>query len=280
MATASTRPDENRGGDAPSTGAPRAAPHGAEAADRGDADDPGRWAVFLDFDGVIADIAPTPDSVHVPDGRAETIADLREATGGALALVSGREVHDIRRVFPRYDGAASGGHGAETQWPDGTVERREMDEGAVEAIQAELRAIADTREALLYEPKRLGGVVHYRADPSLEADVRAAVSKLLEGRDDLELQPAKMAFEVKPAGFSKGSVIEGFMARAPFRGRTPFFAGDDVTDEAAFRVVNAMGGVSVKVGEGDTAARKRVEGPDMLFAWLRERLRARGYVSD
>ena len=244
------------------------------APDRAAMSDPGDWAVFLDFDGVIADIAPTPDAVHVPDERAAVVDGLRRVTGGALALVSGREVDDIRRVFPGFDGAASGGHGAETHWPDGEIERREADVDAVRATQQALRDLAATNERLLYEPKRLGGVVHYRADPSLEGSVRRGIEAILEGRDDLEVQPAKMAFEVKPAGFSKGSVIEAFMARAPFAGRTPFFAGDDVTDEAAFAVVNRMGGITVKVGEGETVARRRVEGPDALFAWLADRLRA------
>ena len=234
--------------------------------------DSSRYAIFLDFDGVIADIAPRPDAVTVPEFRASVVADLRRATEGALALVSGREIDDIRSVFPGYEGAASGGHGAETEWPDGTRESATADPASIESVREAMRSFADTREGLLFETKRLGGVLHYRADPSLEEPARRMVETLLEDHPALELQVAKMAFEVKPAGFSKGSVIEAFMARAPFAGRVPFYAGDDVTDEAAFEVVNGMGGTSVKVGEGATCASYRADSPSDLFAWLGSQL--------
>ena len=227
-----------------------------------------RTAFFFDFDGVIADIAPTPDAVEVPEDRARVIEALREASGGAFALVSGREIDDVLSHLTFYSGAASGGHGAETRWPDGTREGASADASSVEAVQREMRAFAAANEGLLYEGKRLGGVLHYRAAPQLEAMVREKVEALLADHSALELQVAKMAFEVKPAGFSKGSVIERFMAHEPFAGRRPLYVGDDVTDEAAFAVVNAMDGVSVKVGEGETVARYRVETSDELFVWL------------
>ena len=230
--------------------------------------DPADHAVFLDFDGVIADIAPRPDAVHVPESRARVLQAWRSRTNGALALVSGRELDDIGTVFPLYDGAASGGHGAETRWPNGTRERHEVEPEALKAVTAELKRIASTDEAILYEPKRLGGVLHYRAKPELENDVRAAVRELVVRHPTMELQEAKMAAEVKPAGFSKGSVIEAFTAVEPFRGRTALYVGDDTTDEAAFRVVNALGGVSIKVGDGKTEAKRRTASPDALFRWM------------
>ena len=236
--------------------------------------DPTACAFFFDFDGVIADIAPTPDAVHVPDERAGIIRRTRETAGNALALVSGREIDDIRSVYPAYEGAASGGHGAETDWPDGTRESREADPAAIEAVQQRLQALAGEREGFLFETKRLGGVLHFRADPSLEPVARREVEALIADHPGMELQPAKMAFEIKPEGFSKGSVIRAFMEREPFAGRTPLYVGDDVTDEAAFAVVNEMNGYSVKVGMEPTVARHRARTPDELFDWLGGLLRA------
>ena len=235
--------------------------------------DPTAHALFLDFDGVIAEIAPTPDAVEVPEARARIIDAWRDASGGAVALVSGREIDDLRSVFPGYDGAISGGHGAETEMPGGERERAEADIEAARECGDAMEAFAAARPGLLFERKRAGGVLHYRKDPSLEHAAWSMVEALIEGRAGLEAQPAKMAVEVKPSGFSKGSVIEALMEREPFRGRTPIYVGDDTTDEAAFRAVNARGGLSIKVGEGPTDARYAVGSGSRLFAWLGDRLR-------
>ena len=235
--------------------------------------DPRAHALFLDFDGVIAEIAPTPDAVEVPDSRAAIIAAWRDASGEAVALVSGREIDDLRSVFPAYDGAISGGHGAETEMPGGAREHAQADIDAARECADAMEAFAAARPGLLFERKRAGGVLHYRRDPGQEKAAWAMVEALLDGRDGLEAQPAKMAVEVKPSGFSKGSVIRALMERDPFRGRTPIYVGDDTTDEAAFRVVNEMGGLSIKVGEGATEARHAVPSASHLFAWLGERLR-------
>lgn len=238
--------------------------------------DPSKHALFLDFDGVIAEIAPTPDAVEVPEARARIVSAWREASGEAVALVSGREIDDLRSVFPAYDGAISGGHGAETEMPGSPRERADADIEAARECGDAMEAFAAARPGLLFERKRAGGVLHYRRDPSQEQAAWGMVEALIEGRNALEAQPAKMAVEVKPAGFSKGSVIEALMAREPFRGRTPIYVGDDTTDEAAFRAVNAMDGLSIKVGEGPTEARHAFATASHLFAWLGERLRGGG----
>jgi trehalose 6-phosphate phosphatase len=90
------------------------------------------------------------------------------------------------------------------------------------------------------------------------------------------MQRGKMVFELKPAGCDKGAAIEQFMREAPFAGRTPVFLGDDVTDEYGFHVVNRLNGHSVKVGEGPTAARWRLAGPEQARAWIGDWLKTYG----
>jgi trehalose 6-phosphate phosphatase len=83
----------------------------------------------------------------------------------------------------------------------------------------------------------------------------------------LVILPGKMVFELKPKGVDKGEAVRAFLEESPFKGRTPIFMGDDVTDEHAFEVVNALGGISIKIDDGDTIARYRTDRKS-LFAWL------------
>ncbi len=83
-----------------------------------------------------------------------------------------------------------------------------------------------------------------------------------------ELLHGKMVTEIKPGGRNKGAAIEEFLEEAPFRGRTPAFVGDDVTDEFGFAVVNRLGGHSVKVGAGETAARWYLKDATAVRNWL------------
>ena len=77
-----------------------------------------------------------------------------------------------------------------------------------------------------------------------------------------------MVVELKPRGASKGDVVHTLMTERPFMGRTPLFAGDDLTDESAFDAVNALDGWSVKIGTGPSQALWRVHDPAELRAWL------------
>ncbi|WP_305729813.1 trehalose-phosphatase, partial [Burkholderia ubonensis] len=78
-----------------------------------------------------------------------------------------------------------------------------------------------------------------------------------------------MVFEIKPKGVDKGRALAAFLDEPPFAGRTPVFAGDDLTDEKGFAVVNARGGLSIKVGAGETSARVRLDSVDALHAQIR-----------
>jgi trehalose 6-phosphate phosphatase len=88
---------------------------------------------------------------------------------------------------------------------------------------------------------------------------------------DFMVLRGKMVFEARPRRFSKGEAMRAFMQEPPFVGRLPLFIGDDATDEDGFVAAQAMGGVGLKLGDGDTVARLRI--PDVaavhnLFATL------------
>lgn len=227
--------------------------------------DPGAAAFFLDFDGTLVGIAPRPDAVAVPQRLPGLLDLLHDATGGALAVVSGRTLAELEDYLPSFPGALVGSHGAERRG----VASPEPPAGLA-ALQSDLRRAAEA-EGLLCEIKARGGALHFREVPERAAAARAAAEALAASYAGFVVQPAKMAFELKPADATKDAAVAALMADGGFAGRRPVYVGDDATDEPAMAWVLAEGGLAVKVGEGDSVAPLRLAGPDAVLDWL-ERL--------
>lgn len=223
-------------------------------------------ALFLDFDGTLADLAPAPDAVRVEHGLVSTLAALYEALEGALAIVSGRRLCDIDHFLAPLHLPAAFEHGSQLRRPDGSLISLAAPDLA-EALAA-AQALARRHPGLLVEPKLASVALHYRHAPELESQCRKALAEVVTRSPALELTTGKCVLEVKQAGVDKGRAIELFMAEAPFAGRQPLFAGDDVTDEAGFAAVRRLGGLAVKVGTGPSGAQFECDSPQALRAWL------------
>ena len=231
------------------------------------------WALFLDFDGSIVDIAPTPESVDVPETLPPLLAALREALGDAVAIVTGRPIAQIDGFLGAVVPAVAGLHGFERRAADGAVVRPSRPSRCPRNVHESLQAFAARHRGVFVEDKKFAVALHYRLDPSLMDACRDAVNAALAGEtEDWQVVEGKFAFDVKPRAFTKGDAIEAFMREAPFRGRTPVFCGDDVTDEDGFAVVNARDGVSVRIGRGGegpaTRAAAQVDTVGELLDWL------------
>jgi trehalose 6-phosphate phosphatase len=207
-------------------------------------------AVLLDIDGTLLDLMPTPREVWVPPGLAKTLNRLYQRTGGALALVSGRSLNDIDLIFAPDVFPAVGGHGAEM--------RIEGDNDAVAAhappldkeLKRRLAAIAKLSPGILLEDKGYSLALHYRLAPHAEKAIYAAVSLIRADLPDapIEVLPGKQVCEIKHSGFTKASGVRELMAHPPFKGRKPFFIGDDVTDESVFAIMPDLDGIAFSVG--------------------------------
>ena len=238
--------------------------------------------LFLDVDGTLLDIAPTPDGVVVPDGLIDTLNLLSTALGGAVALVSGRRRADLRVYFRGARVVTIGEHGATSSVPLPALERARGERVPV-ALVAALRRFAARHPDTLVEIKQHGAALHVRRAPAAAADARRLADALAEAHAGrVRLLRGKAVFEFISAGVSKGRAIEALLGEAPFKGRVPYVIGDDVTDEDGFAVANRLGGTSLRVGSSDlrmagSVARYTIGGPAQLRKWLRgsvERLRA------
>lgn len=224
----------------------------------------GREALFLDFDGCLVDIAPTPDAIKVPDALPRVLQDLSARLNGALAIVSGRSLHELETFLQGFDGPMVGSHGAEAR---GMTAPMAHQPAGLSELQQEMASFA-TRSGLLYEHKSHGGAVHFRSDPAQQTLVEGFAQDLAARHGDFAVQPAKMAVELRPAGFSKDGALALLSELSAFAGRRPVYAGDDTTDEPALAWAEDHGGFGVKIGAGHSVARFRLDAPSQLRAWL------------
>ncbi|WP_323122225.1 trehalose-phosphatase [Burkholderia alba] len=232
-------------------------------------------AFFFDFDGTLVDLAPTPDSIQVSPAVPALIDALRQLSHGAVAIVSGRAIDSIDAFLKRPDLPVAGLHGAERRDANGDTQRIGFNDARLLRIERELAALVDRHPGMLLEIKGAAVALHYRNAPEHELAARRAAERLVADYPDAYvLQPGKMVFEIKPKGVDKGRAVAAFLNEPPFAGRVPVFAGDDLTDEKAFAVVNAAGGLSIKVGGGETMARCRVESVGAFHALLEQWLAA------
>ena len=229
---------------------------------------PGQYAFFFDLDGTLAGIKPHPDQVVIPEAVLQDLHQLSLMNEGALALISGRSMAELDLLASPYHFPLAGVHGAERRDIHDQTHIVSLPDALTQTLH---KALSDALEALPgteLEAKGMAFALHYRQAPHHEAAIFAVARSVADAHPELALQPGKCVVEIKPAGINKGAAVAAFMAEAPFKGRTPVFFGDDLTDEAGFRVVNQAQGMSVKVGSGETIAGWRLDNVASVWQWI------------
>lgn len=203
-------------------------------------------ALFLDIDGTLLDLAPTPDAVFVPPSLPETLRQLQRKLGGALAILSGRKLADIDALLqPGLPCAAE--HGMILRGADGHITPLVRRPRNYDHWLKIFNRYAEAMPGILVEEKEFSLVLHYRRAPEHEEELRALVTKLVAETDDATLLPAHCAFELKPRAGNKADALTSFMRNAPYSGRPPIFIGDDTTDEPAIAKAAELGGLGLHV---------------------------------
>ena len=221
-------------------------------------------ALFLDFDGTLAEIGPDPDAIHLPDATHRHLEALAQRLGGALALLSGRDLRDLAARTP--SGVwRLGGHGPETLLPGASPPPPPLP--PPEFPLAPFRDAAPPPGVRL-ELKGPVAPPHSPAPPNAGPAGLAAAEAAARLAADHVAQAGKMVVEVKPASAHKGTALRRLMTLPPFAGRRPVMLGDDTTDEDALAAALALGGLAIKVGPGPSAARLRSPDPAAVRAWI------------
>ncbi|WP_244564147.1 trehalose-phosphatase [Rhizobium sp. RU36D] len=211
-------------------------------------DDPTHWAVFLDIDGTLLELALTPDAIIVPPSLPDDLDRLRERLQGAMALVTGRALAYADQLFTPHRFPLAGLHGAEIRDCNGNTALASITP-EFEALKQAIAREAESMPGVLIEDKGAAVAAHYRLAPDYQQVLAERMQHYVrEAGPGWALQLGKMVFEIRPARSSKGDAVEFFMQQAAFANRRPLAFGDDLTDESMFSVVNARGGHAVRVG--------------------------------
>ncbi|WP_426443524.1 trehalose-phosphatase [Bradyrhizobium genosp. P] len=227
-------------------------------------------AVLLDIDGTLLDFAPTPREVWVPPDLSKTLKRLHERTNGALALVSGRSLNDIDLIFAPDVFPAIGGHGAEMRLPTDSEAVAAHAPPLDKELKRRLAAIAKLSPGILLEDKGYSLALHYRLAPQAEKAIYEAVSLIRAELPNapIEVLPGKSVCEIKASGFTKATGVRELMMHEPFKGRRPFFIGDDVTDETVFAIMPDYNGLAFSVGRRATGVAGQFDAPSDVREFL------------
>ncbi len=230
---------------------------------------PEEIALFLDVDGTLIDLAPRPDAVKVPDTLVSGLASAADRLDGALALISGRPVAGLDRLFAPLRLRAAGVHGAELRLSPGAGVCAVAP--LPETLRHELVRLLGLFPGTLTEDKGASFAVHYRFANAAEHDLADTLNRLVARfpQHKIELIKGHKVFEIKHIGVDKGKAIERFMVCAPFAGRVPVFVADDpVVDRTGFETALALGGMSFSVGSHLPGLTGSFRGPGAVRAWL------------
>jgi trehalose-phosphatase len=242
--------------------------------------------VMLDVDGTLAPIAPKPDDAVVPPETRRIAASLAAREGVQLVLVSGRAASDARRMVSVANAWVIGNHGYEITGPNGEELVNPQLAAYRPAIAQAARRLAPQMApvpGVIFEDKGWTLSIHYRlADPSVVPRLRGTVDETARALG-LRVTQGKLVLEVRPpARVDKGSAVLmlAHQLGALKNGSSLVFAGDDQTDEDAFRALRrrAPEAVTVRVTHGEdipTAAEFTVRDPAEMRLFLEWLLAAR-----
>lgn len=232
-------------------------------------------AVCLDYDGTLSEIVPDPDAARLVDGAAAALTRLAQRC--PVAILSGRDLADIRERVAVPGLWYAGSHGFESIAPDGSYRQNEDAAAAVPVLE---RAAQELRETLAHiggcrvEHKRFAVAVHYRDVSADDVGDVVASTHRVGRRAHLRVTNGRKVVELRPdVDWNKGTTLAWIRDQIEQSGPVlPVYIGDDLTDEDAFDAVRDDGiGILVQHTEdGDrrSAAQYTLENPDQVRDFL------------
>ncbi|NMB88914.1 MAG: trehalose-phosphatase [Chloroflexi bacterium] len=234
--------------------------------------------LFLDYDGTLAEFAPTPDVVLPNPQVIDLLRSLARLAELRITILSGRRLAHIRQLVPVAGIALSGTYGIEMITREGqAVDLLDYDSQrpVLDRIRPQWAALIEGRQGFYLEDKGWTLAIHARrAEPHEGEHVLAEARKVIQRAappDTFRLEEGYRFIEIAPTLADKGQAIAMLLERYAWPGAKPVYIGDDDKDEPAFAMINRHGGVSILVSneERPTQAGYRLPDPAQVHRWLR-----------
>jgi trehalose 6-phosphate phosphatase len=240
-----------------------------------------RLWLFLDYDGTLADFAPTPDHVFPDAGLVELLGRLAGQPGLRVAVISGRRLAHVQKLVPVPGILLAGTYGVELQTAEGDCLNRvayETVRPTLDALKPRWENLIAGRKGYYLEDKDWALALHARfADEEESKQVLAAAHRLASeatratSEEQFRLLGGHKFLEIGPSLAHKGRTVDYLLELDPWPGSLPLYLGDDDKDEEAFAVVKARGGLALLVASEPraTKADARLDSPQSARRWLR-----------
>ncbi|MBI4635231.1 MAG: trehalose-phosphatase [Candidatus Rokubacteria bacterium] len=232
--------------------------------------------VLLDYDGTLTPIVPSPGAAILAGSARRTLAGLAASPRARLAILSGRALGDLKTRVGLRNVIYGGCHGLVIEGGRLRFRHPRARPAVMRDARRLLAAAAPAIPGAELEVKGLALSLHYRhVPPGRRREVRALVERVRRGVRGVTVVAGRDVFDFVPrVAWDKGRAARWIVARAALRpGPAVLYAGDDATDEAAFRALRGRG-ITVRVGGSPTAAEFRVPGVREVHALLRRIQRA------
>jgi trehalose 6-phosphate phosphatase len=242
--------------------------------------------LFLDYDGTLADFAPTPDVIRAD---AEVIGLLERLVAKPqfrVAVISGRRLEDLRLLLPVAGIFLAGTYGIEMLNLTGEVIHRDEYgdiRPSIERIKPQWEQIISGRKGFFLEDKGWALALHAGSAQECEAEevilqARAVIGGLPPAQN-LRILGGHRFLEIAPSSASKAEAVSYLLSHYPLPGARLLCIGDDDKDEEAFHAIHARGGKAAKVVQPSQASRPTeadffFDSPAETLRWLRQLLQA------
>jgi trehalose 6-phosphate phosphatase len=243
--------------------------------------------LFLDYDGTLTPIAARPEMAVLSPQARKILEAISHHNIFRLAIISGRSLSEIKALVSLENVAYAGNHGLEIECPPCYSQAHSLGKATfihptakefqpkLERLEQRLRQKLSGIDGAFIQNKGFTLSIHYRLATQTEASrIKKLSLETIRGThvsDELQVTEGKKVLEVRPpVEWNKGKAIERLLEIYGTPGSLPIFAGDDVTDEDGFRVLQRVGGISIFVGEdkASSAANYYLDSPEQLHHWL------------
>ena len=236
-----------------------------------------RLWLFVDYDGTVAEFAPTPDYIAPVQQVVDLMTKLAQHPRLRVAVISGRRLDHVQSLLPVAGVWLGGTYGIELQTPQGERLHRVTYSDvrpALDALKPRWQELLEGRKGFFLEDKGWTLALHARfaedqaagevlgaARPMAEEAAYSGPFRILDGYKFLELGPTLA---------HKGRAVEYILKEYAWPGALPVYLGDDDRDEEAFGAIKAHGGVAILVTGTPRSSQADcfLESPHATRQWL------------